>query len=146
MNLQMADMNTNTEPTAPKSYDGMLMALSLLARLFCVLIGTMAGVRFLFDWTLMPTMFAGACAIVAAVIPPSRPGSNDHRSLIIIVLALLGIVFQLADIAVYYAQHDDNGKHYWWSGAVGYFVSLGLMVLYGAATLWNRRRFANQPG
>ena len=138
-------MTTTNEPV-PDRHSGMLMALSLISRLFCVLIATMAGFRLLFDdWTLMPTMFAGACALAAAVIPPSRPGSRDHRSLAILVLALLGIVLQAADIAVYYYQNDFNGKHYWWSGATAYFVSLTLMAIYGAITLYNSRRRQTAP-
>ncbi len=129
-----------TPATAVAPFNGMLMALSVVARLLCVLLGTMVFFRFLFDWTFMPTMLAGGCAFVAAVIPPSQPGSRDHRSLAILVLALLGLAFQAADIVVYYYQNNFNGKFYWWSGATAYFVGLGLMALYGAITLVRRNR------
>ena len=88
----------------------------------------------------MPTMLAGACAMAAAVIPPSKAGGSDNRSLIIIVLSLLGLVFQVADIAVYYYQNDFDGKHYWWSGSYAYFTGLTLMAVYGAVTLFRARR------
>ena len=138
----MDTMNETNELPAhpPEPHNGMLLALSIISRILCVLLGTMAGFRLLFDWTLMPTMFAGACAIAAAVIPPSRPGANDRRSLAIVVLALLGLALQAADIVVYYFQNDFNGKHYWWSGAVAYFVGLTLMAAYGVITLFNMRR------
>lgn len=123
-----------------KNHDGRLMALSIIARLICVLLGTMVIFRFFFDWTFMPTMLAGACALVAAVIPPSSAGSHDRRSLTIIILSLLGLLFQAADILVYYIQNDFNGKHYWWSGAYAYFTGLGLMAIYGAVTLYLRGR------
>jgi hypothetical protein len=138
--------NTNEQPAREqKSHEGMLMALSVIARLLCVLLGTMVIFRFLFDWTFMPTMLAGACAFVAAVIPPSRPGSSDHRSLTILVLALLGVVFQAADIVVYYFHNYFNGKHYWWSGAVAYYTGLTLRAVYGAVTLPNMRRRKTGP-
>lgn len=135
-------MNNTNEQMAPPAElnNGMLTALSLLSRIICVLLGTMAGFRLLFDWTFMPTMLAGVCAMAAAVIPPSRRGSNDRRSLAILLLALLGIVFQGADILVYYRENDFSGKHYWWSGAYAYFIGLGLMAVYGALTLFNSRR------
>jgi hypothetical protein len=131
------------EAPPPENFNGMLMALSVVARLICVLLGTMVFFRFLFDWTFMPTMLAGGCAFVAAVIPTSRPGSRDHRSLAILALALLGLAFQAADIVVYYYQNDFNGKHYWWSGATAYFVGLTLMAAYGAVTLYLQRRRPN---
>ncbi len=129
-----------TPQSVPQPFNGKLMALSVVARLFCVLLGTMVIFRFFLEWTFMPTMLAGACALVAAVIPPSRAGSNDHRSLTILLLALLGLAFQGADIVVYYYQNDFNGKHYWWSGATAYFIGLGLMALYGIVTLVMARR------
>jgi hypothetical protein len=133
--------NTNEQPVLQQEpAGGLLMALSIISRLICVLLGTMVVFRFMFDWTFMPTMLAGACAFAAAVIPPSRPGSRDHRSLAILVLALLGLVFQAADIVVYYYQNEFDGKHYWWSGAAAYFVGLSLMAVYGAITLFNGRR------
>ena len=122
-----------------KSYDGRLMALSVISRLLCVLLGTMVIFRFFFDWTFMPTMLAGGCAMAAAVIPPSRPDGNDRRSLMIFVLALLGLVFQGADIVVYYYQNNFDGKHYWWSGATAYFVGLTLIAFYGLASHWHAR-------
>jgi len=125
---------------ADKNHDGRLMALSIIARLICVLLGTVVIFRFFFDWTFMPTMLAGGCAFVAAVIPPSAKGSNDRRSLAIVVLSLLGLLFQAADILVYYMQNDFNGKHYWWSGAYAYFTGLTLMAVYGAVTLYLRGR------
>jgi small-conductance mechanosensitive channel len=131
-------MTTTNDQQAP--HEGVLMALSIISRIICVLLGTMAGFRLLFDWTFEPTMLAGACALAAAVIPPSRPGSNDHRSLAILVLALLGFLFQAADVVVYYYQHDFSGKHYWWSGAIAYFAGLTLMAAYGAVTLFYRGR------
>lgn len=121
-------------------FNGKLMALSVIARLLCVLLGTMVFFRFLFDWTFMPTMLAGGCAFAAALIPPSQPGSRDRRSLTILVLALLGLLFQAADVVVYYLQNDFNGKFYWWSGATAYFAGLGLMAVYGAITLVRGRR------
>lgn len=135
-------MNPSIDPTAspPPTFNGMVMALSVVSRLFCALLGTMAFFRFFFDWTFMPTMLAGACAMAAAVIPPSRPGSNDRRSLAILLLALSGLAFQAADIVVYYMQNDFDGKHYWWSGATAYFVGLTLMAVYGAVTLFIQRR------
>lgn len=136
-------MNDSHEQTAPRqeSFNGMLMALSVIARLLCVLLGSMVVFRFMFDWTFMPTMLAGACAFAAAVIPPSRPGASDRRSLAIFVLALLGLLFQAADVVVYYYQNDFYGKFYWWSGATAYFVGLALMAVYGAVTLYRQRRF-----
>jgi small-conductance mechanosensitive channel len=133
-------MTSNELPASEEPFNGMLMALSVISRLICVLLGTMVIFRFMFDWTFMPTMLAGACAFAAAVIPPSRRGSSDHRSLTILVLALLGLVFQAADILVYYYLNDFNGKHYWWSGATAYFVGLSLMAIYGVVTLYNSRR------
>jgi hypothetical protein len=135
-------MNDTTQEFVPQPFNGKLMALSVVARLFCVLLGTMVIFRFFLDWTFMPTMLAGACAFVAAVIPPSRAGSNDHRSLAILLLSLFGLLFQGADIVMYYYQNDFDGKHYWWSGATAYFIGLGLMALYGAVTLlmaWRSR-------
>jgi len=125
---------------APKTPDGRLIALSILARLICVLLGTMVIFRFFLDWTFMPTMLAGGCAFSAAVIPPSSPGSKDRRSLTIIILSVLGLLFQLADILVYFIQNDFDGKHYWWSGAYAYFTGLTLMAVYGAITLYLRGR------
>jgi len=120
-------------------FNGRMMALSVVARLLCVLLGSMVIFRFFVDWTFMPTMLAGACAFVAAVIPPSRRGGNDRRSLVIVLLAVLGLLFQAADIAVYYAQNDYNGKHYWWSGSYAYFAGLFLMAVYGLLT-WRSSR------
>ena len=116
------------------------MALSVVARLLCVLLGSMVIFRFFFDWTFMPTMLAGACAFVAAVIPPSRRGGKDRRSVVIVLLAVLGLLFQGADIAVYYVQNDYNGKHYWWSGSYAYFSGLFLMAVYGLLTWLSSRR------
>ena len=143
-------MNTTNDAPAPAiaqdSTDGRLLALSLFARLICVLLGTVVIFRFFFDWTFVPTMLAGGCALIAAVIPPSTPGSKDHRSLIIIVLSLLGLLFQVADVLVYYADNDFNGKHYWWSGAYAYFTGLTLMAVYGAITFYLcKRRAATTP-
>lgn len=129
-----------TEESKEEPFNGRMMALSVVARLLCVLLGSMVIFRFFFDWTFMPTMLAGACAFVAAVIPPSRRGGNDRRSLVIVLLAVLGLVFQAADIAVYYAQNDYNGKHYWWSGSYAYFAGLFLMAVYGLLTWRSSRR------
>lgn len=133
-------MTSNEAPASEEPFNGMLMALSVISRLICVLLGTMVIFRFMFEWTFEPTMLAGACAFVAAVIPPSRPGAGDHRSSVILVLALLGLLFQAADVGMYYVQHDFDGKHYWWSGATAYFVGLTLMAVYGAVTLFAGRR------
>jgi len=138
------DDTIQTAVQAPEPFNGKLMALSIIARLICVLLGTMVIFRFFLDWTLMPTMFAGACAMAAAVIPPSRRGAHDRRSLWILILSLLGVVFQLADIVVYYWQNDFSGKHYWWSGANAYFIGLGLMAVYGAITLFNSRQIKTE--
>ncbi len=136
-------MNETNEQGVPQEpVNGKLMALSVIARLICVLLGTMVIFRFFFEWTFMPTMLAGACALVAAVIPPSRRGGSDRRSLVIIVLSMLGLLLQGADIIVYYYQNDFNGKHYWWSGAWAYFTGLTLMALYGAITFFTSRRRA----
>jgi hypothetical protein len=139
-------MNTTNDAQAATvardTTDGRLLALSLFARLICVLLGTVVIFRFFFEWTFVPTMLAGACALVAAVIPPSTPGSKDHRSLIIVILSVLGLLFQVADVLVYYADNDFNGKHYWWSGAYAYFTGLTLMAVYGAITLYLRGRAA----
>ena len=128
------------EEPKEEPFNGRMMALSVVARLLCVLLGSMVIFRFFFDWTFMPTMLAGACAVVAAMIPPSRRGGNDHRSLVIVLLAVLGLVFQAADIAVYYVQNDYNGKHYWWSGSYAYFAGLFLMAVYGLLTWRSSRR------
>ena len=128
------------EKSKEEPFNGRLMALSVVARLLCVLLGSMVIFRFFFDWTFMPTMLAGACAFVAAVIPPSRRGGNDRRSVVIVLLAVLGLVFQGADIAVYYVQNDYNGKHYWWSGSYAYFSGLFLMAVYGLLTWLSSRR------
>jgi hypothetical protein len=138
-------MNMTHDPqaapvAAPQPVDGRLMALSLFARLICVLLGTVVIFRFFFEWTFMPTMLAGGCALVAALIPPSARGARDRRSLIIILLSVLGLLFQAADIVVYYVQNDFNGKHYWWSGAYAYFTGLTLMAVYGAITLYLQGR------
>lgn len=134
-------MSGNAHGLPEEPFNGRLMALSVVARLLCVLLGSMVIFRFFFDWTFMPTMLAGACAFIAAVIPPSRRGGHDHRSLLILLLSVLGLLFQAADIALYYVQNDYNGKHYWWSGSYAYFSGLLLMALYGLIT-WraNRRR------
>ncbi len=138
-------MNETNEQEAPQeAFNGKLMALSVIARLICVLLGTMVIFRFFFEWTFMPTMLAGACALAAAVIPPSRRDSNDRRSLVIMVLSVLGLLLQCADIVVYYYQNDFNGKHYWWSGATAYFTGLALMALYGAITFFMCRRKAGR--
>ena len=67
-------MNTTNDAQAATvardTTDGRLLALSLFARLICVLLGTVVIFRFFFEWTFVPTMLAGACALVAAVIPP----------------------------------------------------------------------------
>ena len=63
-----------TEESKEEPFNGRMMALSVVARLLCVLLGSMVIFRFFFDWTFMPTMLAGACAFVAAMIPPSRRG------------------------------------------------------------------------
>jgi len=128
------------EKSKEEPFNGRLMALSVVARLLCVLLGSMVIFRFFFDWTFMPTMLAGACAFVAAVIPPSRRGGKDRRSLVIVLLAVLGLLFQGADIAVYYVQNDYNGKHYWWSGSYAYFSGLFLMAVYGLLTWLSSRR------
>ena len=128
------------EESKEEPFNGRLMALSVVARLLCVLLGSMVIFRFFFDWTFMPTMLAGACAFVAAVIPPSRRGGNDRRSVVIVLLAVLGLLFQGADIAVYYVQNDYNGKHYWWSGSYAYFSGLFLMAVYGLLTWLSSRR------
>lgn len=128
------------EESEEEPLNGRLMALSVVARLLCVLLGSMVIFRFFFDWTFMPTMLAGVCAFVAAVIPPSRRGGKDRRSLVIVLLAVLGLLFQAADIAVYYVQNDYNGKHYWWSGAYAYFAGLFLMAVYGLLTWLSSRR------
>jgi len=60
--------------------------------------------------------------------------------LLIIILCVLGLLFQAADILVFYYQNDFNGKHYWWSGAWAYFTGLTLMAAYGALTLAIRGR------
>ena len=128
------------EKSEEEPFNGRLMALSVVARLLCVLVGSMVIFRFFFDWTFMPTMLAGACAFVAAVIPPSRRGGKDRRSVVIVLLAVLGLLFQGADIAVYYVQNDYNGKHYWWSGSYAYFSGLFLMAVYGLLTWLSSRR------
>ncbi len=128
------------EKSEEEPFNGRLMALSVVARLLCVLLGSMVIFRFFFDWTFMPTMLAGACAFVAAVIPPSRRGGKDRRSVVIVLLAVLGLLFQGADIAVYYVQNDYNGKHYWWSGSYAYFSGLFLMAVYGLLTWLSSRR------
>ena len=128
------------EKSKEEPFNGRLMALSVVARLLCVLLGSMVIFRFFFDWTFMPTMLAGACAFVAAVIPPSRRGGNYRRSVVIVLLAVLGLLFQGADIAVYYVQNDYNGKHYWWSGSYAYFSGLFLMAVYGLLTWLSSRR------
>jgi hypothetical protein len=128
------------EKSKEEPFNGRLMALSVVARLLCVLLGSMVIFRFFFDWTFMPTMLAGACAFVAAVIPPSRRGGKDRRSVVIVLLAVLGLLFQGADIAVYYVQNDYNGKHYWWSGSYAYFSGLFLMAVYGLLTWLSSRR------
>jgi len=128
------------EKSKEEPFNGRLMALSVVARLLCVLLGSMVIFRFFFDWTFIPTMLAGACAFVAAVIPPSRRGGKDRRSLVIVLLAVLGLLFQGADIAVYYVQNDYNGKHYWWSGSYAYFSGLFLMAVYGLLTWLSSRR------
>ena len=127
------------EKSKEEPFNGRLMALSVVARLLCVLLGSMVIFRFFFDWTFMPTMLAGACAFVAAVIPPSRRGGKDRRSVVIVLLAVLGLLFQGADIAVYYVQNDYNGKHYWWSGSYAYFSGLFLMAVYGLLTWLSSR-------
>ena len=128
------------EESKQEPFNGRMMALSVVARLLCVLLGSMVIFRFFFDWTFMPTMLAGACAFVAAVIPPSRRGGKDRRSVVIVLLAVLGLLFQGADIAVYYVQNDYNGKHYWWSGSYAYFSGLFLMAVYGLLTWLSSRR------
>ena len=74
------------------------------------------------------------------MIPPSRRGGKDRRSVVIVLLAVLGLLFQGADIAVYYVQNDYNGKHYWWSGSYAYFSGLFLMAVYGLLTWLSSRR------
>jgi hypothetical protein len=127
------------ENNLPLSFERMLFEMSGIARVVCTLFGALALVGFLYFGSLSVGMMAGFAALSAAIIPASRPGSTDHRSTSILTLATLGLVFQIADVIVYYSEHNIPGNYYAWPESVATFIALAVMALYGAATRKRQR-------
>ncbi|MBB5016440.1 hypothetical protein [Rehaibacterium terrae] len=107
--------------------DGTLV-MGVLARLGGVLIGLFSVFGALFVGVVTPAMLAGACALVAAVLP-ARPRRGATAML---GLALLGLAFQLGDVAVYYLRYAIPGNYYAWPLAALDFGVLWMLAAYAA--------------
>ena len=88
---------------------------------------------------------AGMFAFSAAFIPATRRGSLGRRSRAIFVLSVIGLLFQVADVAYYYIAQNIPGNYYGWMAGVMYFATLGGMALVGCSTLPGNARAANDP-
>jgi hypothetical protein len=111
------------------------MILSVLARGACILIGAFSIFGALFTAHVSPGMVAGFCALVAALIPATRPGAADARSRWMLGASLLGLGWQVADVVVYYRHYAIAGNYYWWPASIFFFVALTLLALHAWRTL-----------
>lgn len=106
-----------------------LVIFSVVLRIACILYGALSMLGFLFFGGLTPGMLAGFFAFAAAIIPAS-----GHGSTYIIRLATLGLLCQVADVALYYMIYNSPGNYYAWPQSIVFFCVLALMVAYGTVT------------
>lgn len=115
-----------------------MIVFSVLSRMAAVGIGLFSLLGALWIAAVTPGMGAGLCAFSAAFIPATRPGETDKRSRTILALSLIGLLFQIGDVASYYLVPQFPGNYYFWPASIVYFVTLACMALVGLRSLPRR--------
>jgi len=91
-----------------------MAVFSVLARTLAVFLGLLSVMGALWIGSVTPGNMAGMCAFSAAFIPATRRGSLGRRSRAIFVLSIIGLLFQVADVAYYYMAQNIPGNYYGW--------------------------------
>lgn len=107
----------------------------LVARCTCILYGIAILTMGMFFIALGGMNFwlnfiVGACAASVGMIPVTKPAQEDIRSIIIIILSTIGLLFQAMDVAHYYRYLKIPGSHYPWQIQLPIIMALIFMIIH----------------